>query len=110
MISSRGDALRLSDILRSIGRIEEVLEEGFEPFSKSWLSQSAVVRELEVIGEAAGAVSLTLRKRHPEVAWSQMRGFSSFSKHEDLAGRPAETLERRRGDAFAPRANRESHT
>lgn len=82
MISSRGDALRLSDILRSIGRIEEVLEEGFEPFSKSWLSQSAVVRELEVIGEAAGAVSLTLRKRHPEVAWSQMRGFSSFSKHE----------------------------
>ena len=82
MTESRGDPPRLADILRSIGRIEEVLEGGFDRFSKSWLSQSAVIREFEVIGEAAGAVSQPLRKTHPEIEWSLMRGFSSFAKHE----------------------------
>ena len=70
MTGSRGDAPRLADILRSVGRIEEVLEGGFEDFSGSWMSQSAVIRELEIIGEAAGAVSQPLRKRHPEIEWS----------------------------------------
>jgi uncharacterized protein with HEPN domain len=74
--------LRLADILRSAARIEEVLQGGYETFSKSWLSQSAVVRELEIIGEAAGKVSLSIRKLHPDVEWQKLRGFSSFAKHE----------------------------
>lgn len=82
MTGRRADSVRISDILRSIERIEEVLREGYESFSKSWLSQSAVIRELEVVGEAAGAVSLSVRKRHPEISWDKMRGFSSFAKHE----------------------------
>ena len=82
MTSSRADGPRLADILRSVDRIEEVLQEGYERFSNSWRSQSAVVRELEVVGEAAGAVSDELRKRHPEIEWNLMRGFSSFAKHE----------------------------
>ena len=82
MTNRRGDALRLADILRSVARIEEVLEAGYEPFSKSWLSQSAVVRELEIVGESAGEVSASVRKRHPEVEWEKLRGFSSFAKHE----------------------------
>jgi uncharacterized protein with HEPN domain len=82
MTGGRNDALRLSDILRSSGRLEEILEAGFDAFSRSWVSQSAVIRELETIGEAAGDLSPALRKRHPDVRWEQMRGFSSFAKHE----------------------------
>lgn len=82
MTGSRADGPRLADILRSVGRIEEVLQEGYERFSTSWKGQSAVIRELEVVGEAAGAVSDELRKHHPEIEWNLMRGFSSFAKHE----------------------------
>ena len=82
MSEGRGDALRLSDILRSAGRLEEMLAAGFASFTGSWQSQSATIRELEVIGEAAGEVSDALRKRHPEIGWVKMRGFSSFAKHE----------------------------
>jgi len=82
LTTPRADGPRLADILRSVDRIEEVLQEGYERFSGSWRSQSAVIRELEVVGEAAGAVSNGLRKRHPEIEWNLMRGFSSFAKHE----------------------------
>jgi uncharacterized protein with HEPN domain len=82
MTSSRGDAARIADILRAISRVEEILHGGYESFASSWIIQSAVTRELEVIGEAAGAVSTLTRGEHPEVEWNQMRGFSSFAKHE----------------------------
>jgi len=69
-------------MLRSIERLQEVLADGYAHFAGSWLSQSASIRELEIIGEAAGQISPGLRRRHPEVEWARMRGFSSFAKHE----------------------------
>ncbi len=33
---------------------------------------SAVVRELEIIGEAANSVPATLKKKYPEIPWKQM--------------------------------------
>ena len=88
MSDRRGDALRLSDMLRSVEHLNEVLEEGYEPFAKSWMRQSAVIRELEIIGEAAGALSPEIRKHNPDVGWERMRGFSSFAKHEYWRVRP----------------------
>lgn len=82
MRGNRSDSLRLSDMLRSIERVDEIREAGYAAFAASWQPQSAVVRELEVIGEAAGAVSEATRSRHPEVEWKRMHGFSSFAKHE----------------------------
>jgi uncharacterized protein with HEPN domain len=78
----RGDAPRIADILRSIARVEEILTGGYGTFSESWILQSVVIRELEIIGEAAGEISLSMKANHPEVAWRRMRGFSSFGKHE----------------------------
>ncbi len=80
--------LRLSDMLRSQERLEEVRRAGYDSFAASWMSQSAVVRELEMVGEGARRISSPLRKHHPEVEWEKMRGFSSFSKHEYWRIRP----------------------
>ena len=33
---------------------------------------SAVVRELEIIGEAANSISTAFKKKHPEIPWKQM--------------------------------------
>jgi uncharacterized protein with HEPN domain len=82
MTGRRNDAQRIADILRSVSRVEEVLESGYQEFAGSWVLQSAVTREFEVIGEAAGEVSSPTRKRHPEIEWEKMRGFSSFVKYE----------------------------
>jgi uncharacterized protein with HEPN domain len=82
MTGRTSDATRLSDILRSVERLEEVLQQGWDSFAVSWMSQSATVRELEIIGEAAGHLSPSLRAKHPKIRWAQMRDFSSFAKHE----------------------------
>ena len=82
MSSRRADAIRLSDILRSAARLEEILHAGYAAFENSWQSQSAAIRELEVIGEAAGHISTTTRERYPGVRWTPMRGFGSLAKHE----------------------------
>src|SRR5271157_2983546 len=43
-------------------------------FLASDLHQSAVIRKLEVIGEAAGRVSQSFRAAHSEIPWRQMTG------------------------------------
>jgi uncharacterized protein with HEPN domain len=78
----RDDALRLADILAATHLIAEYIVEGEAAFLDSTKTQDAVIRQLEIIGEAAGNVSSKLRDDHPEVPWKGMRGFASFSKHE----------------------------
>lgn len=51
-------------------------------FEHSELHQSAVVRPLEIIGEAAGRVSEETRKSHPEIPWQKMIGMRNRLIHE----------------------------
>lgn len=43
-------------------------------FEASRLHQNAVIRSLEVIGEAAGKVSAVFQAAHPEVPWRRITG------------------------------------
>ena len=43
-------------------------------FLASALHQSAVIRKLEVLGEAAGRVSRSFCAAHPEIPWREMTG------------------------------------
>jgi len=43
-------------------------------FLNSRLHQNAVIRALEVIGEAAGRVSAATRDSHPEMPWREITG------------------------------------
>ena len=68
----RGDRERLLDILEAVERIEGQAARGRAAFAGDELAQSAVIRWVEVIGDAARAVSDELRRTHPEVPWRQM--------------------------------------
>ncbi len=43
-------------------------------FLASRLHQAAIIRALEVLGEAAGRVSRVTTAAHPEIAWSEITG------------------------------------
>ena len=45
-----------------------------QAFLASNLHQSAVIRKLEVLGEAAGRVSKQFRAAHPDLPWREMTG------------------------------------
>ncbi|MBZ0276101.1 MAG: DUF86 domain-containing protein [Anaerolineae bacterium] len=51
-------------------------------FQESKLHQSAVIRELQVIGEAARLVSAETKAKHPEVDWVEISGMRNRIIHE----------------------------
>ena len=68
----RSDRERLFDILESVERIETQAARGRAAFTDDEVAQSAVVRWVEIIGEAARGLTEELRQTHPEVPWRQM--------------------------------------
>lgn len=78
----RDDAYLL-DILIAARKAQSFLEGiTWEAFEQSELHQSAVMRPLEIVGEAARLVSQETRDAHPEIPWSQMIGMRNRLIHE----------------------------
>lgn len=72
-ISKWSDKDYLLDIYNSIGRILAYTA-GFEyaQLFADTKTQDAVIRNLEIIGEAAKGISIQLQTQHPEVPWRGM--------------------------------------
>ena len=62
----------LLHIADAIGRIREYTHQGKDAFATSHLLQDAVVRNLEVIGEAAKGLSAETRARASQLPWRQV--------------------------------------
>ena len=75
------DAIRLADILERIDRIGRATAGGKAEFFESEVIQDAVIRNLEVIGEAAKAVTRPTRRRFPRVPWNDMARFRDLAIH-----------------------------
>lgn len=71
----RNDEDYIEDILDAIEKIGEFTEGmSYEEFLMDDKTKFAVVRALEVIGEASKRVSAELKGRHPEIPWKAMAG------------------------------------
>ncbi len=79
---NRSLTLFLSDILENIGYIEKfsknLTKAGLE---RNKLKESAIVRCLEVIGEAVKNIPNSFREKHPEVQWRKIAGFRDMVVH-----------------------------
>ncbi len=70
---SRESLLFLKDILESINSIEKFVEGlSFQEFSKDDKTSSAVVRKLEIIGEASKNIPSSIRKKYDAILWNDM--------------------------------------
>lgn len=63
------DPLYLRHILDAIERIERYTEVGHERFLHETHWQDAIIRQIEIVGEAAKHISPELRQRHPSIDW-----------------------------------------
>lgn len=70
-------------ILLSVDRIFKFTEgQTWEDFSKSYLLQDAVIRNLEIIGEASKNVPSAYKDAHPEIEWKKMAGMRDRLIHD----------------------------
>lgn len=82
-MSERAIKLYLEDILEAIQKIEDFTRGmALEGFSRDVKTIDAVVRNVEVIGEAARKVPEKLRLQHPAVPWKQVVGARDKVIHE----------------------------
>jgi len=65
------DRLYLSHILESIAAIEQYTASDEATFRTSPMMQDAVMRQLEIIGEATKRLSGDIRARRPDIPWRQ---------------------------------------
>ena len=71
----RNYQLYLKDIFEAMGAAQVFVEgTDFEAFVSDDKTASAVVRKLEIIGEATKNVPETIRQAYPQVPWRQMAG------------------------------------
>ncbi len=76
----------LEDMVASLKRIHVLTSDlSYQDFEKDLTRQEAVIRNLEIIGEAAKKVAQDLRSTHPEVDWARMGGLRDILIHQYFA-------------------------
>ena len=76
------DKIRLQHILDEANEARQFIEGlSFDEFQEDGKTVRAVIRSIEVIGEAASKLSLDFRKDHPEVPWQKISGMRNRLIH-----------------------------
>lgn len=71
------------DIIDSINKIEEyTLGLSYEEFEENNLIVDAVVRNIEIIGEASKNISVEIQNKFVDIPWQKLRGIRNRIVHD----------------------------
>jgi uncharacterized protein with HEPN domain len=74
---------RIDDIFEAIDKIERYTDGiGFKEWQQDDKTVDAVVRNIEVIGEAASHLPVEIQDQYKDIPWSMMKGIRNVLAHE----------------------------
>jgi uncharacterized protein with HEPN domain len=77
----RDDRERLLDIQEAIAKVEKYAVRGQQAFEQDELIQTWIVRHLQIIGEAARALSASFQQTHADWSWAPIKGMRNILVH-----------------------------
>ena len=77
----RDDAYLLDMLLAARDAVEFSAGLTFLQFERSRLHQSAILKAIEIIGEAAARISKETKQAHPVVPWPEIIGMRNYLVH-----------------------------
>lgn len=91
--------VRVEDMLEAIERIESYVD-GMtaEQFAADTRTQDAVIRNLEILGEASKRIPFAILQRHSEMPWSRIGDMRNILVHEYHSVAPEIVLDTARHD------------
>ena len=73
----------LEDLLLAMNRIAEYIDTlSFTDFTRDYKTVDAVIRNFEIIGEAAKNIPVEVKDKYPEVPWAEMYLLRNKVSHE----------------------------
>ena len=82
-MSKRDNLLLLEDMLQAANKIKQYTENlDYDAFISDDKTIDAVVRNFEIIGEAANRIDPDFRTNNPEIEWKRIRGFRNRIIHD----------------------------
>jgi len=82
MRERRRDKGRLEDILHSIDNVQQyVTGVSFDTFVADSMRYYAVMKNIEIIGEAANMLTRNFRIEHPDLPWREIIGMRNVLTH-----------------------------
>lgn len=80
---SRDDRIYLLHILDAVGQIETYLSGiTYDDFMASRMHQDAVIRQIEILGEATKNISMDIRDQNPDIPWKDIAGMRDILIHQ----------------------------
>lgn len=78
----KDDKIYLISIQESIENIQEYTKNGLEEFMRTKIIQDAVIRNLEIVGEATKKISKELRSSRTDIPWREITGLRDVLIHD----------------------------
>ena len=77
------DKERLEHILSAIDRIQRyTIDKTYQDLTTDDMMYYAVVKNIEIIGEAANMLTAAFQEAHPQTPWKMVKGMRNYIVHE----------------------------
>lgn len=82
-MKKRTHKMFVEDIMEAVNKVDHYIK-GFtyEAFVKNEMAVDAVMRNLEIIGEASRNIPDDVREKYPDIPWGRMVGLRDIAIHE----------------------------
>jgi len=80
---TKDNTIYIRHILDEITDIQKFIKNSNEEdFATNTMMQKAVIRSVEIIGEAANNITPSFQKRHPQIPWRKITGMRNKLIHD----------------------------